>query len=298
MHRSGSARHGRLARGLVAGLAAALVGLSAAPAAGASGASGVAAPPRAMWVWSFTDAAATVDFATTHGVSQLFVAVPPDVTTSTALPRLRQLATVARAAGVRLDALGGDPGWVDQPQWAVDHWLRPAVATGLFAGIHVDIEPYTTAAWSTDQAGVVSRYLATLTRLRNAAGSRPLEAEIPFWFHQVPAGSGSTLDREIMKRTSAVTLMAYRNTATGPDGTLDVAAAELAAAASLGRPVRIGQETNDLGTDPTASKQTFAGLTVRQMQQQLTAVDDGAAIWPTYAGIAIHDAAGFRAMAP
>ena len=86
MHRSGSARHGRLARGLAAGIAAALVGLSHAPAAGASG---VAAPPRAMWVWSFTDAAATVDFATTHGVSQLFVAVPPDVTTSTALPRLK-----------------------------------------------------------------------------------------------------------------------------------------------------------------------------------------------------------------
>ena len=178
VHRSGSARHGRLARGLVAGLAAALVGLSAAPAAGASG---VAAPPRAMWVWSFTDAAATVDFATTHGVSQLFVAVPPDVTTSTALPRLKELATSARAAGVRLDALGGDPGWVDQPQWAVDHWLRPAVATGLFAGIHVDIEPYTTTAWSTDQAGVVSRYLATLTRLRNAgyAGQfTPLEEGI------------------------------------------------------------------------------------------------------------------------
>ena len=92
--------------------------------------------------------------------------------------------------------------------------------------------------------------------------------------------------------------MAYRNTATGPDGTLDVAAAELAAAASLGRPVRIGQETNDLGTDPTATKQTFSGMTVSQMQPQLTEVDDGAATWPTYAGIAIHDAAGFRAMAP
>jgi len=295
VHRSGNARHGRLARGLVAGIAAALVGLSHTPTAGASG---VAAPPRAMWVWSFTDAAATVAFATAHGVSQLFVAVPPDVTTSSALPRLKELATSARAAGVRLDALGGDPGWVDEPQWAVDHWLRPAIATGLFAGIHVDIEPYTTSAWSTDQAGVVSRYLATLSRLRTAAGSRPLEADIPFWFHQVPAGSGSTLDREIMKRTSAVTLMAYRNTATGPDGTLDVAAAELAAAASLGRPVRIGQETNDLGTDPTATKQTFAGMTVSQMQLQLTAVDEGAAAWPTYAGIAIQDAAGFRAMAP
>jgi hypothetical protein len=251
-----------------------------------------------MWVWSFADPAATVEFATTHGIQQLFVAVPPNVTTSTELPGLKALAGSARAAGLRVDALGGDPGWIDNQQWVVDRWLKPAIATGLFTGIHVDIEPYTTPAWSTDRAGVVSRYLATLTTLRKAAGTRPLEADIPFWFNQVAAGPGSTLDREIMKRTAAVTLMAYRNTAAGPDGTLDIAAPEMAAAASLGVPARIGQETNDLGTDAGAAKQTFAGMTVRQMQSQLTGVDDGAVAWGTYAGIAIHDYAGFHAMAP
>jgi hypothetical protein len=251
-----------------------------------------------MWVWSFADPAATVEFATTHGIQQLFVAVPPNVTTSTELPGLKALAGSARAAGLRVDALGGDPGWIDNQQWVVDRWLKPAIATGLFTGIHVDIEPYTTPAWSTDQAGVVSRYLATLTKLRKAAGARPLEADIPFWFNQVTAGSGSTLDREIMRRTAAVTLMAYRNTAAGPDGTLDIAAPEMATAASLGIPARIGQETNDLGTDPTAAKQTFARMTVSQMQSQLTEVDEGAAAWSTYAGIAIQDYAGFHAMAP
>ena len=88
-----------------------------------------------------------------------------------------------------------------------------------------------------------------------------------------------------MKRTSAVTVMAYRNTATGPDGTLDVAAAELAAGAALGRPVRIGQETNDLGHDPTAVKQTFAGHDrPARWSDQLTAVDAGAAPGPPTPG--------------
>jgi hypothetical protein len=295
VHRSAPVPPRRLTRAVLLGLLTALVGLAQAPAAHASG---VAAPPRAMWVWSFTDAAATVDFATTHGIQQLFVAVPPNVTTSPELPRLKALASAARAAGLRVDALGGDPGWIDNQQWVVDRWLKPAIATGLFTGVHVDIEPYGTPAWTTDQAGVVSRYLATLTTLRKAAGAHPLEADIPFWFNQVAAGSGSTLDREIMKRTAAVTLMAYRNTATGPDGTLAVAAAELSAAASLGTPVRIGQETNDLGTDPSAAKQTFAGMTVSQMQAQLTEVDQGAAAWRTYAGIAVQDYAGFQAMTP
>jgi hypothetical protein len=295
VHRSASNRTRHVARGLVLGVVTLLVGLTTAPAARASQA---AVPPRAMWVWSVADPAATIEVATAHGITTLFVAVPPDVTTSTELPRLKTLAAGARAAGIRLDALGGDPGWVDNQQWVVDHWLKPAVSTGLFTGVHVDIEPYTTAAWTTDQAGVVRRYLATLTTLRKAAGSRPLEADIPFWFHLVPAGSGSTLDREIMKRTSAVTLMAYRNTAAGPDGTLDIAAPELAAAASLGVPVRIGQETHDLGSDPTQTKQTFFGQTVTQMLVQLAVIDDGAGAWRTYAGIAIHDEAGIRAMRP
>ena len=78
MDRSAPVPPRRLARGLLLGLVTALVGLAQAPAAQASG---VAAPPRAMWVWSFADAAATVDFATTHGIQQLFVAVPPNVTT-------------------------------------------------------------------------------------------------------------------------------------------------------------------------------------------------------------------------
>jgi hypothetical protein len=93
-----------------------------------------------------------------------------------------------------------------------------------------------------------------------------------------------------MKRTSAVTLMAYRNTATGPDGTLDVAAAELAAAASLGRPVRIGQETNRPGHGPHGeASRRFAGMTVGQMQQQLTAVDEGAASLAHLRRDRIHD---------
>ena len=118
-----------------------------------------------------------------------------------------------------------------------------------------------------------------------ASGGRPVEADIPFWFGQVKAGKKSTLDTETMWRVWAVTIMAYRNTAAGPDGTLAIAAAELRTAAALGRPVRIGQETNDLGTDPTEVKQTFYGQTQTRMNDQLAQVDSGAAAYATYAGV-------------
>lgn len=257
---------------------------------------------RAMWVWDTSTPATTVDLAVSAGIDQLFVAVPPNVTTSSQLPNLRILADRAQAAGIRVDALGGDPGWVDDPSWVVTNWLKPARSTGLFTGIHVDVEPYTTSAWTTSQSTVVARYLTLLDKLKASAGTSPIEADIPFWFNEIPArtsASGtSTLDREIMKRTAGVTVMAYRNTAAGADGTLDIAAAALAAGTALGKAVRVGQETTYLGASAAETKQTFYGWTRTAMEGQLTQVDAGAASYAAYAGLAIHSASGYAAMTP
>ena len=295
MSRTATALLKRLAKvGAVLILASTTVTLVASTAANA------ASRPAAMWVWSFSNAAKTVNFATARGISQLFVSVPPQVTASSQLASLRDLSTRARAAGIRVDALGGDPGWVDDPQRVVDNWLIPVLSTRLFTGVHVDIEPYSgdpASPWNTDRAGVVSRYLATLDAMVSAAGpGTPIEADIPFWFNTIGAGPGSTLDREIIARTAGVTIMAYRNHATGIDGVLDVAAPALAAAAALGKPARIGQETNYLGPSAVDRKQTYYGFTRTQMEVQLAQVESGAAAYATYAGLAIHDYTGYAAM--
>jgi hypothetical protein len=248
-----------------------------------------------MWVWDTSDPQAVVGLATSRGIGQLYAAVPPHVDSSPKLAELQQLVTLADAAGLRVDALGGDPGWVDSPAWVVTNWLQPALATGLFTGVHVDIEPYTTAAWTKNRKAVIKKYLTTLDTLRTAAAGTPIEADIPFWFDEV-AANGSTLDREIMRRTDAVTVMAYRNRADGPDGTIALASAEVAAGEQLGRPVRIGQETNFLGTDPTEVKQTFHGMTLAQLDAQLTLVRDAFGASPAFAGLAIHDALGYAAI--
>ena len=257
--------------------------------------SGRPAAERAMWVWDTSDPHAVVTLATSRGIGQLYAAVPPHVDSSPKLAELQLLVALADAAGIRVDALGGDPGWVDNPAWVVTNWLQPALATGLFTGIHVDIEPYTTAAWTKNRKAVITKYLATLDKLHTAAGGAPIEADIPFWFDEIVA-NGSTLDREIMRRTEAVAVMAYRNHADGPDGTIALASAEVAAGGQLGRPVRIGQETNFLGTDPTEVKQTFHGMTLAQMDSQRALVRDAFAASPAFAGLAIHDSLGYAAI--
>jgi hypothetical protein len=253
------------------------------------------AAARAMWVWDTSDPAAVVTLASSRGIGQLYAAVPPNVGSSPQLPQLRRLVELADAAGLRVDALGGDPGWVDNPTWVVNSWLKPALATGLFTGVHVDIEPYTTSAWTTNRKAVVKRYLSTLDSLRTAAGATPLEADIPFWYDEV-AANGSTLDRETMRRTTGVTVMAYRNLAAGVDGSIALAANEVRAGAELGRTVRIGQETNFLGTDPTEVKQTFYGQSLTQMESQLGAITAAYAGSASFAGLAVHDAKGYAAI--
>ena len=270
----------------------ALSAFSALPSAAAT------SSPRAMWVWVWQDADSVVQLAQARRVQQLFVGVPPDVTSSSQLTRLRDLVFRARAAGLRVDALGGDTGWVDNPTWAVDHWVKPTLATGLFTGLHVDVEPWTTPAWSSSRSTTVTKYLAMLDRLVAASGRTPVEADIPFWFDGVKAGKRSTLDKETMRRVSAVTVMAYRNTAAGIDGTIAISQAELASGAALGKPVRIGQETNYLGPEPTDVKQTFYGHTVTQMEAQLAQVDAAAAASSSYAGTAVHDYTGYAGLAP
>ena len=297
-----------VAAGVVAAVLAAAPAATAASKTRTTGSGGttvtasVANDTRAMWVWDTSTPAATVDLAVGAGIDQLFVAVPPNLTTSSQLPAIRSLVDRAKAAGIRVDALGGDPGWVDNPSWVVTYWLKPAKSSGLFTGIHVDVEPYSTPAWTTDQPTVVSKYLTLLDKLKANAGTSPIEADIPFWFNTIRAtasgGASSSLDREIMKRTAGVTVMSYRNTASGPDGTLDIATAALAAGVALGKPVRLGQETTYLGDTAVDRKQTFYGWTRTEMEAQLAQVNAGAAAYSSYAGLAIHSAAGYAALTP
>lgn len=256
-----------------------------------------AASNRAMWVWDVSTPAQTVQLAQAAGVGQLFVAVPPRLPSSPLLPQVREISQRAAAAGIRVDALGGDPGWVDNPGWVVDNWLRPAMGTGLFTGVHVDVEPYTTSAWQTDRAAVVGRYLGALDSIVSAAAPAAVEADIPFWFHEVPAGA-STLDREVIRRVAGVSVMAYRDTASGEDGSIALATPAVSAATELGRGARIGQETNDLGDDPVAAKQTFYGQSRTELEQQIAQIGSAFAGQPGYAGIAIHDSVGYAALAP
>lgn len=246
-----------------------------------------------MWGWS--EASGLVGFAVARGIGRLLVAVPLDLGDPA---RYRELVARCRGAGIAAEALGGAPGWIDAPGTAIERWLRPVLATGLFDGVHLDVEPHAHPGWDDDRPSVVAGYVELLRRVRAAVGTARLDADLADWFHTVPAGA-STLDREAMRHVDAVTILAYRNRAEGDDGTIAIATPSVAAASVLGRAVRIGQETNDLGSAPDQRKQTFFGHSRRAMETQLAAVERAFGAWtPSFRGVSIHDVTGYGALAP
>ncbi|WP_433059382.1 hypothetical protein [Dactylosporangium sp. CS-033363] len=239
------------------------------------------APPgtRAMWLWRHEEPQPVVDWAAANGVRALFAYYDPKAGT-TDLERLKALCD---EAGIVLDALGGEPSWTTDHATALA-WARGAAATGLFHGLHLDVEPYLLPAWNDDQASLVPDYLALLDQTI-AATELPLELDVPFWLPTVPVSGGGNLADAVLARVAGVTVMSYRNTATGDNSIVGVAADLLNRAASLAKPVRLGAETQALGDCAYCS---FHGDTATQLQQTLSAVDTAAQRYPAFAGIAVH----------
>ena len=251
-----------------------------------------ATPQRAMWVWDRPPPRSLVSFARDRGVQDLFVAVPADVADSSGW--YRDLRSRTRSAGIRMHALGGDPSWIDRPAAALT-WQRNVLETGLFDGAHLDVEPWQHPGWESERDAVVAGYLDLLGGLA-ADTALPVEADVAFWLDQVATGQGGRLDEAVLARVDAVTVMSYRDTATGPDSITAVAAATLDAAVRAGKPARLAVETNFLGSDPVATKQTFYGQTRTELAAVLAEVDFANAGQSGYRGVAVHDRAGWTAL--
>jgi hypothetical protein len=237
------------------------------------------APPgtRAMWLWEPEAPEAVVAWATANSVTTIFAYYDPRAGV-TQLSRLRALCD---GAGITLDALGGEPTWTTDHATALA-WARSAAATGLFRGLHVDVEPYLLPSWQEQQAALVPRLLRLLEDL--ARVGPPVELDVPFWLPAVQAG-GENLADAVLARVDGITVMSYRNTATGGNSMLGVADDLLRRAGKAAKPARLGAETQALGDCPYC---TFHGGTDSAMRATLSAVDSAAQRYAAFEGIAVH----------
>ena len=191
--------------------------------------------------------------------------------------------------GIRVTALGGSPRWATHPAWAVE-WARAALGITQIRGIHVDVEPYALRRWNGDRPRVIRLYLSMLDQLDALRGS--LDADVPFWFGTIGT-HGRTLADEVLERVDRITVMSYRDRALGPNGIADISRDWLRRADQAGVPVRLGAETNRLGSCPQCTFYEEGAERLRRAQQRVAGVF---ADRESFAGVAVHDWVGWRAL--
>ncbi len=245
---------------------------------------------RAMWLWGDDPAAEVVGFAVARGVSEIFVHVSPTLLADGDLARLHDMRRRADAARIRLTALGGDSAWVTDHRAALD-WQRTVVRTGVFAGVHLDVEPYVAPGWTAAPEATRKAYLALLDKVR-AGSTLPLEADVPFWYGQYRVGGKNFAD-EVLKRVAAVTVMSYRDSGTGAGSIVAVGQDWLRRGAAVGKRVRLAAETGPLA-DCTYC--TFHEEGAARLAAELAEVDAATRAMPAFAGIAVHHYGAWRTL--
>ncbi|NNG17104.1 MAG: hypothetical protein HKM89_11555 [Gemmatimonadales bacterium] len=245
----------------------------------------VAGPaPRhlATWIWNTRDLIANsahrdslLDDLEREGFDRVFLQLPDDperrgmpgeVTIDAEV--LGPLVAELNRRGMRVYALDGFARYA-LPEFhagvlqTVDHVIRynrEVDAHERFFGIRYDIEPYILPAFHGPHREQLLRSLLQVTAQsadRARAAGLVYGADIPFWY-DAPAdvtsgrilvewnGTTKPVSEHIIDLVDDVSIMDYRTTAFGADGTIRHATGELAYAAEQGKPVFIGLETSEL----------------------------------------------------
>ncbi len=263
---------------------------------------------RDLWLWHYTQLldsrqrANVFTFAREHHVGTIYLESQLLLTTSS--PTLAAIITEAATYNLRIELLFGNPQWAFRANHHIPISLARQAATFANSlsipplGLHFDLEPYLLPEWTTDRNSVANQYLDLLEALQAEVKDTVLilTVDIPFWFDAVPVtrnGTTRPLHEWVLERVDRVAVMAYRDHAQPPDGIIDLVYNEMATAASYGKRVVIGVETN-CGLSP--EKITFCEEGAAALEAALQTVYATYRTHPAFDAFAIHDYVGYQAL--
>ncbi|MBB6733695.1 hypothetical protein [Cohnella zeiphila] len=267
----------------------------------ASAATNSAAYSRSTWLWETplirSNASDVLAFAKNKGLNEIYLQINRDLKPAD----YQTFIKAAGEAGIKVDALDGRPSWgFAKSRPNIEAWLNwvndyqeNAAPDEKFAGIHVDIEPYATSAWSAGSPGFVEQWQNNVRYIEGRAREMklPVHADLPFWLngYRTPDGT-ETLSRWMMRHYDAVTILAYRDTAGAIAETADK---ELEEAADLGIPAMIGLETLP---SKEAAWITFNGRSLSYLNEQIGQAETLLKDRNAFSGFAIHEFRAWQAM--
>jgi len=256
------------------------------------------------WLWDTSEIVTKPDSVIKSLVNNKVKVLFLQVNTSVNINYYQEFIREASANQISVHALDGSPDWVSdnglQVQQVFISWLakyqRAASTNEQFKGIHLDVEPYENKQYASNTNGVLERYQTLILRFTKQAVSSKLELgiDIPFWFYGVnyhtKYGTGNVAEW-LCKNINNITIMAYRETAyknlaTGHDGIVEIAAAQMKLFDKYKVKGTIAVETGRL--NDANGFVTFYEEGQAYMNQQLELVYESYKNNPAFNGVAIH----------
>ncbi|WP_223067396.1 hypothetical protein [Paenibacillus caui] len=260
-----------------------------------------AAGTRATWVWDASlirsEPREIISFVSEHHVDVIYLQISRKLEISD----YQAFIKLATAKNIKIMALDGDPEWIKPERCGqtdtLFEWLRSyqqaSAKDERFSEIHLDIEPYRLDEWNKNKSKVIASWQSTVQYTTDQARSLnlPLSADLPFWLDQYRTADGKqTLSSWMIGKLDSVTIMSYRNSASG---IYNAAAGELREAADLGKTIRLAVETNRSNEGAFIS---FYGKDAAVMERELGRLEQLAGSYSSFAGIAVHDYKGWKAL--
>ena len=210
----------------------------------------------------------------------------------------RNFISKATKNNIIVEALDGSPEWVSANgntlQNTFFHWLtkyqKASSLNEQFKGVHLDVEPYLNGQYSTNPNKTISKYQDFLLASKSSCNKLNLNLgiDIPFWFNEVRYntiyGSGN-LSEWVFQNIKTITIMAYRDIATGDNGINKIAETEMNLCQKYNIKATIAVETGSLPDTPFV---TFFEEGKFYMYNELNSVYINYRTNSSFNGFAIH----------
>lgn len=247
------------------------------------------------WLWNtseiITDSDKIINFLVNSNVKVLYLQI--DYTLKNEY--YNSFIYKAREKGIAVQALDGSSNWVssDGAKYRTKFfdWLtayqQSSLVTQRFQGVHLDVEPYLNSKYAKNPNSVFEKYQELLLMSKNSCAELNLDfsIDIPFWFYEISYknkyGKGNVAEW-IFNNIKAVTIMAYRDTATG---IINVSQSQMNLCAKYNVKATIAVET---GKSSEGNFVTFYEEGKTAMYNQLNIVCNNYIQNNAFDGVAIH----------
>lgn len=218
----------------------------------------------------------------------------------------RSFVSKASARNIEVHALEGDPRWVSTQTSAVDRWILQEDFVGWltdyqensapnerFTGLHIDLEPHVAPSWDTDREETLANFQMSMEYMTETAQelNLPLAIDIPFWFSEINYdniyyGSGNLFNWLVNMPIDEYAIMAFRDTAQGPNAINTLIAAEFLRLEGTNKKISISVETQNMGE--AEDFLTFYEEGEAYMFEELAKVAERYGESPNFNGFNIH----------